>query len=314
MLALDGEKYLYVVETTTDRVRRIDLTTGIITHVLGTGRPRYNGDGKLGPSTSFSEGLGMVVDRQGDLIISDTNNHRLRRLSASDGRVSTIAGTGTAGYSGDGGPALAAQLNRPAGLALHPNGDLYVFEIETQCIRRIRGGRITTVAGSFTSTAMEGPALQVRLGASTGIALDAAGANLYFTEETFDTLRKLDLAGGQISRIAGNGTSGFSGDGGPGLLASMSNPTGVSVDLQGNIFVAEAMSNRIRRIDATGIISTFAGGKVQYAGLTGGLQPGAVLQRARVTMSPEPAHGRRELVRDEGAVAPPDPWGPAISR
>ncbi len=279
-MALDGEKYLYMVETTKDRVRRIDLATGVITHVLGTSRPLFNGDGNVGTSTSFSEGLGIAVDARGDLIFSDTNNHRIRRLSASDGRVSTIAGIGTAGYSGDGGPALAAQLNRPTGLALDPNGDLYVFDLISQRIRRIQGGKITTIAGSATSTAMEGPALQVRLGASTGMALDAAGANLYFTEETFDTLRKLDLASMQISRIAGTGTSGFSGDGGPGPQATMANPTGVAVDIQGNIFIAEAMSNRIRRINAAGIISTFAGGKVQYARAEG------VFKRARFEMVP----------------------------
>jgi len=290
-LALDGEKYLYMVETTKDRVRRIDLATGVITHVLGTGRPRFNGDGNVGTSTSFSEGLGMAVDPQGDLIFTDTNNHRLRRLSASDGRVSTIAGTGTAGSTGDGGPALAAQLNRPAGLALHSNGDLYIFDVNSQRLRRIRGGTITTIAGSATSTAMEGPALQVRLGDSTGMALDAAGANLYFTEETFDTLRRLDLASMQISRVAGNGTSGFSGDGGPGPLATMANPTGVAVDLQGNIFVAEAMSNRIRRINTAGVISTFAGGKVQYARLGGPLvisaeRAAGVFQRAGAEVNP----------------------------
>jgi tRNA A-37 threonylcarbamoyl transferase component Bud32/DNA-binding beta-propeller fold protein YncE len=264
-LALDGEKYLYMVETTTDRVRRIDLATGLITHVLGTGRPRYNGDGDVGPSTSFSEGLGMVVNPQGDLIVADTNNHRIRRLSASDGRVSTIAGTGVAGFSGDGGSPLAAQLSRPTGLALHSNGDIYFFDLDQQRIRRIRGDTITTIAGSATSSAMEGPAIQVRLGSSTGIALDATGANLYFTEETFDTLRKLNLATMQISRIAGTGTQGFSGDGGPGRQAEMANPTAVAVDLAGNIYVAEAMSNRIRRVTPAGVISTFAGGKVQYA-------------------------------------------------
>ncbi len=290
-MALDGEKYLYMVETTKDRVRRIDLATGVITHVLGTSRPLFNGDGNVGTSTSFSEGLGIAVDPRGDLIFADTNNHRLRRLSASDGRVSTIAGTGTVGSSGDGGPALAAQLSRPSGLALHPNGDLYVFEMNTKSIRRIQGGRITTIAGSATSTAMEGPALQVRLGASTGMALDAAGANLYFTEESFDTLRKLDLASMQISRIAGTGTSGFSGDGGPGPLAMMANPTGVAVDLQGNIFVAEAMSNRIRRINSAGIISTFAGGKVLYGRQSGPLvfgaeKPAGVFQRARAEVNP----------------------------
>jgi tRNA A-37 threonylcarbamoyl transferase component Bud32/sugar lactone lactonase YvrE len=264
-LAVDGDRYLYIVETTTDRVRRVELESGVITHVLGTGRPRFNGDGNPGPLTSFSEGLGIAVDTRGDLIFSDTNNHRIRRLTAATGRVTTIAGTGISGNSGDGGPALAARLGRPSGLALTPAGDIYLFETENETIRRIHDGRISTVAGDKSSTAFEGLAHQVRLGASTGIAMDAAGENLYFTEETFDTLRRRELASGRISLVAGTGVQGFSGDGGPTRRAMMANPTGVAVDRAGNIFVAEAASNRIRRITPTGVISTFAGGKVPYS-------------------------------------------------
>ncbi|MBI4902609.1 MAG: protein kinase [Acidobacteria bacterium] len=263
-LTVDGDKYLYLVETTTDRVRRVDLASGIISHVLGTGRPRFNGDGRPAVETSFSEGLGLAVDSQGNLYFADTNNHRIRRLSAADGLVSTIAGTGTDGSTGDGGPAVAARLARPSGLALHPNGDLYLFEVNTQRLRRIRDGRIETIAGSEAGP-MEGPAGKVRLGPSTGIAIDPQGENLYFTEESLDTVRKLHLASGLITIVAGNGTSGYSGDGGPARMATMANPTGIAVDREGFVYVAEAMSNRIRRISPAGVISTFAGGKVPYA-------------------------------------------------
>lgn len=268
-LVLDGDRSIYMVETTTDRVRRIDLGTGIIEHVLGNGQPRFDGDGKPGTETGFSEGLGLAIDRQGDLIFADTNNFRIRRLPRSGGPVTTIAGTGTRGYSGDGGPALQAQLGRTSGLALAPNGDLFLFDVDSQLIRRIRQGVITTVAGSESATALEGAALEVRLGSSTGMSLDPAAGNLYFTEESRDTLRQLNLASGRISIVAGNRTQGSSGDGGPALQASLANPTGVAIDEAGNIYVAEATGNRIRRVTRQGIISTYAGGKVQYAPMAG---------------------------------------------
>lgn len=286
LLAAGEDRYLYIVETTTDRVRRVDLATGIITHVLGIGRPRFNGDGNVGTATSFSEGLGLAVDRQGDLIFADTNNFRIRRLAASDGRVSTIAGNGERGFSGDGGEATDGPLDRIGGLALHPNGDIFFFEIENQRIRRIRNGILTTIAGNKASAEMEGPALTVRLGSSTGMAIDPTGTDLYFTEESFDTLRKLNLASGRISVVAGTGTSGYSGDGGPAQQAEMANPTGVAVDLLGNIYVAEAISNRIRRISAKGVISTFAGGKVPYSRRNGS----GILELASRTMPTWESH------------------------
>jgi len=268
-LALDGDKYLYFCETSIQRVRRIDLATGVITHVLGTGQTAFNGDGNPGTSTSFSEGLGLAVDARGDLIIADTNNHRIRRLSAADGRVSTIAGNGTGGFSGDGGPPTAAQMNRPSGVAVHPSGDIYFFDLNNQRIWRVQGSTISTVLGGATASALDGPALQVRGGSSTGMTLDATGANLYFTDEASDTLRRLDLGSMQVTRLAGNGTQSFSGDGGPGPQAGLSNPTGVAVDQQGNVAFAEALTHRVRRVTAAGIISTFAGGKLLYAGDAG---------------------------------------------
>ncbi|MBI4893759.1 MAG: protein kinase [Acidobacteria bacterium] len=265
ILAVHGEDYLYVVETTSDRIRRVHLKSGIIEHVLGNGRPQFNGDGRTGTQTGFSEGLGIAIDPSGNLFFCDTNNHRIRRLSAQDGLVTTVAGTGVAGWSGDRGPADQARLFRPSGLALHPSGDIYFYQVRPQLIRRIRNGVIETVAGSESSPAMEGPALAVRLGASTGLAIEPSGRHLYFTEESFDTLRKLDLATGRITVVAGTGVQGYSGDGGPARNAMMANPTGITIDWNGNIYIADAMGNRIRKIDPRGIISTFAGGMVPYS-------------------------------------------------
>jgi DNA-binding beta-propeller fold protein YncE len=153
---------------------------------------------------------------------------------------------------------------------VHQSGDVYFIDSETERIRRIRNGVIEAVAGNGRQGGMEGNALSVRLGASTGMALHPAGTSLYFTEETFDTLRKLDLETLRVTIVAGNGTQGFSGDGGAARAAMLANPTGVAVDAAGNVYVAEAMSNRIRKVSANGTISTFAGGKVPYAMRWGG--------------------------------------------
>jgi trimeric autotransporter adhesin len=259
-LALDGDKYLYVGEPSGYRVRRIDLNTGIITLVLGDGQARYNGDGNPGPNTSINEVLGLAVDSQGNLIVADTGNHRIRKVSASDGRVSTIAGTGTAGLSGDGGAPTSAQLNRPGALALAANGDLYFSELGNGRIRKISGGVVNTIAGLPTATARTGPALQVRIVTCIGLVLNAAGTALYFTDEDTDTVRMLDLSSLQVSAVGGTGTQAYSGDNGPAAQAALANPNHIVLN-EGVLTFADASNNRIRQISATGQIATVVGGK-----------------------------------------------------
>src|ERR1035441_1108447 len=151
-IALDGDKYLYISEPIINRIRRIDLSTGIITLVVGDGVSRYNGDGAVGTSTSISEVLGMAVDGQGSLFIADSGSHRIRKLSSKDGTMSTIAGTGAVGRT-DAGIATDAPISRPTGMAIGINGDLYFSDIGNGIIQRIRAGVISTVAGSTASTA-----------------------------------------------------------------------------------------------------------------------------------------------------------------
>ncbi len=276
-LALDGDKYLYVGEPIAYRVRRIDLTTGIITLVVGDGQNRFNGDGNTGPASSVSEVLGLAVDGVGNLIIADTGNHRIRRLSAADGRVTTIAGTGVAGFAGDGGAPTAAQLNRPAALAIGANGDVYFSELGNGRIRRISGGVVSTVAGLLQATAHTGDASQVRIYACTGMALNGAGTALYFTDEDTDTVRMLEFSSRQISLVAGTGTQGYSGDNGTALQAELANPNHIAVD-SGGLVVADTANNRIRRIGSNGVISTIAGGATLNNG-DGGPASQAMLNR-----------------------------------
>jgi uncharacterized protein (TIGR03437 family) len=276
-MALDGSKYLYVSEVVNNHVRRLDLGTGIITHVLGNGTAGFNGDGNTGTATAVSEVLGMAVDSSGNLIFTDTDSHRIRKLSATDGSVSTIAGSGTAGFSGDGGPALSAQLNRPGAIAIHPNGDIYFSELANGRIRRIHNGTITTMAGSPSSVLRTGAALQVRVLSCTGMTLDSTGNILYFTDEDTDTIRALDLNALQVSLIGGSGTQGFTGDNIPAVNAAISNPNHIVVQ-PGGVAFADAGNNRIRAIAIGGNITTIAGGKIITNG-DGGLATSATLNR-----------------------------------
>jgi len=258
-LALDGDKYLYVGESNSARVRRIDLSTGLITVVLGDSQGGFNGDGNPGPATRISEVLGLAVDGQGNLYFADAGNQRIRKLSASDGRVTTIAGTGTAGASTDGVTGASSLISRPGALAVHPNGDIYFSELGNRRIRRIGNGVVTTVAGNAASSIQTGPASQVQITTCIGMAFSLDGNLLYFTEEAADTVRVLNLSNGQVSHIAGNGTHAFAGDNGPAAQAALANPNHIAVE-PGGLVVADASNNRIRRIVLGGTISTIAGG------------------------------------------------------
>jgi uncharacterized protein (TIGR03437 family) len=263
-LALDPDKYLYIGEPTINRIRRIDLNTGIIALVMGDGQNRFNGDNS-GTATSVGEVLGMAVDSQGNLIVADTGNHRVRRLSFSDSRVTTIAGTGTSGFSGDGGPAISAQLNRPGAVAIHSSGDIYFSELGNGRVRRISSGNISTVAGLPTSSQRTGPALQVKIATCLGMTFNSSFSALYFTDEDSDTVRQLDLASAQVTLIAGTGSQSFSGDNGPATQAALYNPSHIAASLD-SVFVADAGNNRVRKILLGGNITTFAGGKALSTG------------------------------------------------
>jgi uncharacterized protein (TIGR03437 family) len=244
---------------------------------MGDGVARFNGDGNVGTVTSISEVTGLAVDLQGNLLIADTDNHRIRRWSAVDSRVSSVAGTGAAGHSADGTAAVAALLNRPAALAQHPNGDIYFSDVGNNLIQRIHATLVTTVAGNPNATGRIGPALQVRVTTCIGVVLNAGGTGLYFTEEESDTVRLLDFATQQVSLIAGNGTQGFSGDNGPATLAMLGNPNHIVIEPSG-LVVADPLNNRIRRIIPGGTITTIAGGSAVSNG-DGGLATQATLKK-----------------------------------
>jgi trimeric autotransporter adhesin len=198
---------------------------------------------------------GVVVDSLGNVYIADRDNRRVRKL-ATNGVITTIAGTGVRGFSGDGGPATSAQLDTPWDLALDSGGNLYIADVGVYRVRKVTtGGTISTVAGNGNSghSGDGGAATSAGLNPS-GIALDAAG-NLYIS--SFHRVRK--VTGGTITTIVGTGQSGFGGDTGPATAAQLGGPEGLAVDGAGNLFIADRGNRRIRKVTPGGTISTVAG-------------------------------------------------------
>ncbi|HEY6344320.1 MAG TPA: NHL repeat-containing protein [Bryobacteraceae bacterium] len=239
---------------------------GVLTRVAGNSRWGYSGDG--GPATRAQiRPTGVAVDGGGNLYIADGANRRVRKVSPA-GIITTIAGTGTQGYSGDGGPATSAQLNLPSAVAVDGAGNLYIADSscieDSPCVRKVSPtGIITTIAGGGSSYPGDGAsATSAELRDPSGVAVDGAG-NLYIAERGGNRVRKVSPAG-IISTAAGYGTAGFSGDGGPATSAELFLPSGVAVDGAGNLYIAE--SGRVRRVSAAGIITTVAGGGTQRPG------------------------------------------------
>ena len=207
------------------------------------------------------------MDGTGNLYIADSRNHNIRRVDAS-GTITTIAGTGSRGYNGDGGPAIQAQLNYPTGVAVDATGNLYIADSGNHRTRRVDArGVITTIAGTGSGgySGDNGPAAQAQLARPEGMAIDRAG-NLYIADFGNDRIRRVD-ARGVITTIAGTGERGYSGDNGPAAQAQLAFPRGVTVDGVGNLYIAEYGNHRIRQVDARGIITTIAG--IAYHGLAG---------------------------------------------
>ena len=254
-VAVDGAGNIYIVDSDNYRIRRID-SSGTITTIAGTGEWGFSGDGGPAVQAQLAYPQGVAVDAAGNLFIADTWNHRVRRVDPS-GIITTIAGTGERGYSGDGGPAAKAQIDVPHGMAVDGAGNLFIVDSDNGCIRRVdASGTITTIVGTgqrgFGGDG--GPAVEAQLSLARDVAVDAAG-NLYVADTRNDRIRWVD-AKGIITTIAGGGSGG---DGGPAVEARLNSPSGVAVDGYGNIYVADSLSHRIRRVDAKGIITTVAG-------------------------------------------------------
>lgn len=246
----------------------IHCSAQIINTIAGSAIQGYGGDGGLATAAELDNPIGVIVDANGNLFIGDWDNNRVRMVSTS-GIITTIAGTGTAGYSGDGGQATAAEISTPGGLGLDSLGNVYFPELSGDRVRKVdmSTGIITTVAGDGIggSGGDGGPATAAQITFATDVKFDKKG-NFYIADEAGGRVRIVNTSG-IINTFAGNGSYGFTGDGGPATAAEFENPTGVAIDKAGNVYIGDQSNNRIRMINTSGIINTFAGnGGAGYAG------------------------------------------------
>ena len=275
-VAVSNSGDVFVADTGMNRICRI-TPDGRFYRVAGKGKPilrmdgggpapQLSGDG--GPATIADLDMpsGVAADAKGHIYISDSYNHRVRRVDP-DGIIQTIAGTGENGFGGDGGPATAAKLSYPTGVAVDLRGNVYIADSQNDRVRRVTpDGRIDTVLGGGEhGDSGDGPALSTKLNFPHGVAVDRQD-NIYVADTGNDRIRKLSQDG-IVRNIAGTGKQEFVGDGGPAVKAGLGAPDSVAIDAQGNIYIADRANWRVRKITTDGVMNTIAGnGETGYSG------------------------------------------------
>jgi sugar lactone lactonase YvrE len=245
----------------------------IISTIAGNGTAGFTGDGGNANNSELNKPKAIAIDTFGNIYITDYVNERIRKISPS-GIISTFAGTGIAGYSGDGGSAVNCQINGANGITTDISGNVYFADEGNKVIRKINlSGIITTIAGGGTSGLGDGGlAINAAFGDPTDVGVDNAG-NIYVSDISQNRIRKINVVG-IITTIAGNGNTGFSGNGGQAVNALLWNPTAIAVDGPGNIYISDGENNSIRKIDITGVINTIAGYSLWPSGGGGNLNNG----------------------------------------
>ena len=254
---------LYICEIATHVVRRLDESTGKITIVAGNGKQGYSGDGGLATKAQLNEPYEVRFDVAGNMFFVEMKNNIVRRVDAKSGIISTVAGTGKVGFSGDNGPATKATLNRPHSITLDDQGNLYICDIGNHRVRvvNLETGIIKTFGGtgarkptpdgaSLKGTPLNGPR-----------ALDFDGKHsLYLALREGNAVYRIDLKTKTLHHLAGTGKKGFTGNGGPAKLATLSGPKGIAISRDGDVFLADTESHSIRVIRAsTGILEVLVG-------------------------------------------------------
>jgi sugar lactone lactonase YvrE len=253
----------------------------VLNIVAGTGVAGYSGDG--GPATvaQLQVPTSVFGDSAGNLFVADWDNHRIRKIEAITGTISTVAGTGTAGYSGDGGAATAAMLHRPTGVCVDSAGNLFIADQDNHRVRKVTAatGTIATVAGTGVAgySGDGGAATAARLNKPTGVFVDASN-NLFIADHDNHRIRKVAALLSLMSTVAGTGIGGYSGDGGLATLANINYPFSVFADVQGNLLIADKNNHRIRKVEGLlGTISTVAGTGVAADGGNGDIPTATAL-------------------------------------
>ncbi len=277
-VAVDSSGNVYVADTYNSRVRKI--SNGIITTIAGTGTPGSSGDGGLATNAQLTSPVSVAVDSTGNIFISDSDENRIRKVS--NGIISTVAGNGTAGYSGDNGPATSAALNHPNGIAVDSDGALYISDVSNNRVRKVMNGNITTVAGNgdFGSSGNGGLASNAAV-VPAGVAVDNSGS-IYIFDIRNSLIRR--VSGGIITTFAGTGRSGFSGDGGPATSATFgaysdqltfSLMSGLAVDSSHNLYIVDRGNERIRKVLANSASVGYqaTSTELQFVGSAGGELP-----------------------------------------
>jgi trimeric autotransporter adhesin len=255
-IAIDESGNIYIPESPTHRVRKVTVTTGIITLVAGTGTQGFGGDGGAAKLATLYSPYGVCADAFENVFIADTYNHRIRLVTKSTGIITTVAGTGAIGFTGNGGPATSATLNRPHDVAVDASGNIYIADANNNIIRVV-----TKSTGIITNAVPVG-----MVPYPESIALDLSG-NIYWIEPNKNRVKMYMKSTGIAYRVAGDGLPGYTGDGGPAISARLVKPNGIALDAAGNMYICDNR-NHIRKVTrSTGVITTIAGnGNDGYSG------------------------------------------------
>jgi uncharacterized protein (TIGR03437 family) len=255
--ALDSAGNLYLADASNRRVRRV-TPAGIVTTIAGTGIQGDSGDQGLAINATLNRPFAVTLDAAGNLYICDSSNHDIRRVNLASGIITTYAGNGSPGFSGDGGQATAAKLHTPLGVAIDKSGNLYIADADNNCIRRVSlDGIIVTVAGNGNRAGFAGDggaAASALLNIPSDVAVDSSG-NLFIADAGNNRVRRVDGTSRIISTIAGGDDNGFSGDGGPATDSLLNHPWGMMVDTTGDVYVADMVNNRIRKISGAASVT-----------------------------------------------------------
>jgi sugar lactone lactonase YvrE len=254
---------LYFCDLDNQRIRRLDLATRRLTTIAGSGERGYRGDGGPAAAAALNMPHEVRFDRLGNLYIAERDNHVIRKVDRGTGIITTVAGTGAPGFSGDGGPGAHAQLRQPHSLEFDRDGSLLVCDIGNRRIRRIHldTGIIETYAGTgdANSTPDGAPVKGTPLNGPRTFAM-APNGDLYIALREGNAILRIDRATETFRRVAGTGEQGYSGDGGPALNAKLAGPKGLSIGPDGRLYVADTENHVIRRIDlGSGVITTVLG-------------------------------------------------------